>query len=76
MPYSRFFNVANVSFNAIRENKSPADISELTVDLYNVRKFPTLLKVALHDYFVYIKSDKTEEALEPNTNVLRQKSKS
>ena len=32
MPLSRIFNVANVSFNAIRENKILAKISELTVE--------------------------------------------
>ena len=31
MPCSRFFNVANVSFNAIRENKILVKISEFTV---------------------------------------------
>ena len=31
MPFSRIFNVANMSFNAIRKNKILAKISEFTV---------------------------------------------
>ena len=33
MPLSRDFNVANTSFNAIRENKILAKISEFPVDV-------------------------------------------
>ena len=33
MPKSRIFNVANMSFNAIRENKILAKISEFTSNL-------------------------------------------
>ena len=37
MPKSRFLNVANMSFNAIRENKILAKISDFTV-LYKTEK--------------------------------------
>ena len=33
MPLSRIFNVENMSFNAIRENKFNAKISEFTVTM-------------------------------------------
>ena len=45
MPKSQFLNVANMSLNAIRENKFLAKISEFTVGC------PLCLKVYCHERY-------------------------
>ena len=54
MPKSQIFNIANMSFNAIRENKMLAKISEFTVPFIKKKPF-SLIEQSYHTHLNLIR---------------------